>query len=83
MEPQNYLMITSLKIITAGPPYPCDLHQPQIENIQKKKKKFQEVPKTKTWIYYTLVTIYVAFTLYVQLHSIYFVSGTISNSEMI
>ena len=48
MEPKNYLMITSLKIITAGPPYPCDLHQPQIENIQKKKKKFQEVPKTKT-----------------------------------
>ena len=37
MKLKNYLMITSLKIITAGPPYPWDLHKPQIENIWEKK----------------------------------------------
>lgn len=44
MKLKNYLMITSLKIITAGPPYPWDLHKPQIENIWKKKisRKFQK-----------------------------------------
>lgn len=47
MELKNYFMITSLKIITAGPPYPWDLRKPQIENIWR-KKNFQEVPKTKT-----------------------------------
>lgn len=47
MELKNYLMITSLKIITAGPPYPWDLRKPQIENIWRKKKISRKFPKPK------------------------------------
>ena len=46
-----------------GPLYPRILPL-QIKNIWK---KFQKVPKSKTWIYHVLTTLYLAFTLCSQL----------------
>ena len=42
-------------------------NQPQMENMLKKKKKNPESSKMQTWICSAQATIYMAFTLYLQL----------------
>ena len=67
---EKLLTLCSLSGIayTVGPPYLIRIHiswfnQPWIKNIPK---KFQKVPKRKTWICHVLAAISMTFSLYLQ-----------------